>query len=71
MWKPWEQSTGPRTEQGKAKVAQNAFKGGWRNEIKSLRGILREQEEGVASSALKITTKGVCVKDLIPIRTRL
>ena len=46
-WKPWEQSTGPRTEQGKAKVAKNAFKGGWRDEIKSLRALLREQDRAI------------------------
>jgi hypothetical protein len=27
-WKPWEQSTGPRTEKGKALVANNALKHG-------------------------------------------
>ncbi|PTB28457.1 hypothetical protein C9I56_13200 [Paraburkholderia caribensis] len=25
-WKPWEKSTGPRTEEGKAIVAENALK---------------------------------------------
>ena len=24
-WRPWEQSTGPRTDEGKAKSAQNAY----------------------------------------------
>ncbi len=27
-WRPWEHSTGPRTVAGKARVAQNAYKGG-------------------------------------------
>ena len=27
-WKPWEQSTGAKTTQGKAKVSKNAYKGG-------------------------------------------
>ena len=27
-WRPWEQSTGPKTEAGKARAAHNAFKGG-------------------------------------------
>lgn len=26
-WKPWEQSTGPKTAEGKAKSSQNAYKG--------------------------------------------
>ena len=29
-WKPWESSTGPKTRAGKAKVAQNYYKGGHR-----------------------------------------
>ena len=32
-WKPWEKSTGAKTPEGKAKIAQNAFKGGeWRKQ---------------------------------------
>jgi hypothetical protein len=27
-WRPWEKSTGPRSVEGKAKVARNAFSGG-------------------------------------------
>lgn len=30
-WKPWEQSTGPRTEEGKAASAGNATKHGMRS----------------------------------------
>src|SRR6266516_3609864 len=26
-WKPWERSTGPKTAEGKARVARNAYKG--------------------------------------------
>ncbi len=30
-WKPWEQSTGAKTAQGKAIVSRNAYRGGsWR-----------------------------------------
>jgi hypothetical protein len=30
-WQPWEQSTGAKTEQGKAIVSRNAYRGGsWR-----------------------------------------
>jgi hypothetical protein len=29
-WKPWQRSTGPRTPEGKARVARNAYRGGAR-----------------------------------------
>ncbi|MEZ5585210.1 MAG: hypothetical protein R3F37_22880 [Candidatus Competibacteraceae bacterium] len=35
-WKPWIRSTGPKSETGKAKVARNAFKGGWRPQLREL-----------------------------------
>ena len=48
-WKPWQQSTGAKTAQGKAKVAQNAFKGGWAAQLKVLRAqsnaLFREHRE--------------------------
>lgn len=50
QWKPWKQSTGPRTEGGKAKVSQNAFKGGWRQQFKDLRALLKEQNQTLAKS---------------------
>ena len=27
-WRPWETSTGPRTDEGKSRAARNGFKGG-------------------------------------------
>jgi len=46
-WRPWEKSTGPKTEVGKAKVAGNAFKHGHRSaaaqaESKAIRKMLAE-----------------------------
>ena len=46
-WKPWEQSSGPRTVQGKAHVSQNALKHGNRstaviNELKEIKKILMQ-----------------------------
>ena len=46
-WKPWEQSTGPKTPQGKAKSSQNAYKGGGWLLIRELTRALREQREVV------------------------
>ncbi len=48
-WKPWQQSTGPRTDEGKARTARNGFKGGrWRQlrELtQAMNRLLREQRE--------------------------
>ena len=44
LWKPWEKSTGPKTAEGKAIVARNAFKGGKRP---ALRARLREIREAL------------------------
>jgi hypothetical protein len=44
-WKPWEQSTGPKTKEGKNKSSQNAYKGAVRPLIRQLGRLLREQED--------------------------
>lgn len=35
-WKPWEQSTGPKTVEGKEQVSRNAWKGGHREKLREL-----------------------------------
>ena len=42
-WRPWEKSTGPKTDEGKARAAQNAYKGGERETINALARALTEQ----------------------------
>lgn len=42
-WKPWEQSTGPRTPDGKARVSRNGWKGGTRLVLRDLASAMREQ----------------------------
>jgi hypothetical protein len=42
-WKPWEQSTGPKSAEGKAKVSRNGDKGGYRPMLRELAQLLREQ----------------------------
>ena len=42
-WRPWEKSTGPRTEAGKAVVSRNAYKGGAWRLLRELSRALREQ----------------------------
>lgn len=40
-WKPWATTTGPKTPEGKAKVGQNAFRGGPRATLKAMRHLAR------------------------------
>ncbi len=35
-WKPWEQSTGPTTPEGKLVVSRNAWQGGHRAQLREL-----------------------------------
>lgn len=46
-WRPWERSSGPKTEAGKAVVARNAWKGGQRQVLRDLARALGEQREGL------------------------
>ncbi len=54
-WKSWEQATGPRTPEGKARAAQNGFKGGrWlelRELTKAMNETLREQRRALSRLA--------------------
>lgn len=43
QWQPWKQSTGAKTNEGKETSSRNAFKGGWRAELKTLAKLLHEQ----------------------------
>lgn len=43
-WRPWERATGPRSAEGKAIAARNAFKGGERPMMRTFRSLLREQD---------------------------
>ena len=50
QWKPWEQSTGARTAQGKARSSQNALKHGARSKdsiqsFKEIRKFLSNNRE--------------------------
>ena len=42
IWKPWQHSTGARTLAGKAIASHNAFKGGFRQQLKALNQLLRD-----------------------------
>ena len=48
-WRPWEKSTGPKTDEGKAKASRNAYKGSeWhavREMSKAMHAMLRAQRK--------------------------
>lgn len=50
---PWNRSTGPRTAEGKAIASRNAFKGGWRAQLRVLRKdvntVLRQLRECISA----------------------
>src|SRR4249919_3769922 len=49
-WRPWEQSTGPKTATGKARVSGNANKGRIRQVLRDLRRALRRQDKARRNS---------------------
>lgn len=42
-WTPWKRSTGPRTDEGKARASRNAWKGGTRDVLRELARLLKAQ----------------------------
>ncbi|MGZ8915721.1 MAG: hypothetical protein ACXW1Z_21775 [Methylobacter sp.] len=45
QWQPWNKSTGPKTQEGKALSSQNAYKGGLRERLRRLARLLRDHRE--------------------------
>jgi hypothetical protein len=45
QWRPWLHSTGPRSDEGKAKVASNAYKGGHRDQLRQIGRWMADQKE--------------------------
>ena len=43
VWKPWSQSTGPRTEEGKSEVSKNAYKGGHYAKLQELKRAINKE----------------------------
>ncbi len=46
-WKPWENSTGPKSPEGKARSAMRGFKGGTRDSLRELARMLRDQADSL------------------------
>jgi len=61
-WRPWEKSTGPKTEAGKAEVSRNAYKGGAWRLLRELSCALREQKKALLET--KINHYGLKVHSL-------
>ena len=47
---PWEQSTGPRTDEGKAAASRNRWKGGEREVLRELASALKDQRDVLAET---------------------
>ena len=43
QWKPWAKSTGPRSDQGKERVARNAWRGGHRQKLRDLASMVNAE----------------------------
>jgi hypothetical protein len=56
-WKPWQQSTGPRSPEGKARAARNAWTGG--HAVK-----LRQTRQGTESGDARRSRIGLKVRHL-------
>lgn len=46
-WRPWEQSTGPRTPEGKSVVSGNAYCGAVRLQLRDLSRAIGQQQAGL------------------------
>lgn len=42
-WQPWAKSTGPRSAEGKERVARNAWRGGHRQKLRELSSMVNAE----------------------------
>lgn len=42
-WRPWERATGPRSTEGKAKVARNPWRGAHRQQFRELARLVNDE----------------------------
>ncbi len=45
QWRPWDNSTGPKTLEGKTVSSRNAYRGGVRSMLREISALLREQRD--------------------------
>ena len=48
-WKPWKQSTGPKTEEGKRQSAMRGYKGRHRQQQREIARALKETQKSLDS----------------------
>jgi len=66
-WKPWVRSTGPRTLDGRAKVARNAHRGALRPLLRELARALRHQKQTALDRYLTRRCLSPCPKPAVQI----
>lgn len=57
-WKPWEQSTGPKSIDGKALVSRNGWKGGTRQMIRAISKALNENRQSLEQTHQQLQLTG-------------
>ena len=60
-WRPWEKSTGPRTAEGRARSARNAYRGGQRQRF---RQFVQSVSAGLRTDRVAAGPHFNCAKEL-------
>lgn len=55
QWQPWAKSTGPKSAEGKERVARNAWRGGHRQKLRELAKMVND-EIRAARRAIELAT---------------
>ena len=59
-WKPWKQSTGPKSVEGKERVAANAWRGGQRAQLRELSRMVNAEIAQTKELTTRISVTGRC-----------
>ena len=57
QWRPWEKSTGPRSEEGKILAAKRSFKGNHRGLLRELSNQIEMQKKSLKVVSAKFAQK--------------
>src|SRR3546814_10094629 len=64
-WKPWQESTGPKSPEGKARVSRNGWKGGTRPMLRELARLRSEEPTSELQSLMRISYAVFCLQNKI------